>query len=116
MFAITFDVVRWPHVTWVGMLFGLILRRLPFGRVHSVELRPTSDGSGSASCTLVWMELGYCSKPSSSPLVWPLGHSTDLSRMEILSSPVWLHLKVFFSTDIAVLEASDVHGDVLVRA
>ena len=59
MFTITFDVVRWPHVTWVGMLFGLILRRLPFGRVHSVEPRPTSDEVDSASCTSVYMELGY---------------------------------------------------------
>ena len=49
VFTITFDVVRWPHVTWVGMLFGLILRRLPFGRVHSVEPRPTSDEVDSAS-------------------------------------------------------------------
>ena len=48
VFTITFDVVRWPHVTWVGMLFGLIFRRLPFGRVHSVEPRPTSDEIGSA--------------------------------------------------------------------
>ena len=55
----TFDVVRWPHVTWVGMLFDLVLRRLPFGRIHSVEPRPTSDGTSSASCTLVLMELGY---------------------------------------------------------
>jgi len=58
VFAITFDVVRWPHVTWVGMLFGLIFRRLPFGRVHSVEPRPTSDEIGSASCTPNLMAAG----------------------------------------------------------
>ena len=85
--TITFDVVRWPHVTWVGMLFDLILRRLPFGRIHSVEPRPTSDGTSSARCTLVLMELGYWAIFMSVGVA--VGHSTDLSRISnVNSAPV----------------------------